>query len=171
LLHYSSKPIAAVRSTVQRAGDNKPRGLWLSVEGEGDWREWCEAESYGDPSKQLCYVTTLAPRAKVLRLATPAAVLRFAKRYACDPFMGPMAGHTMYARLSIDWASVAAKYDGIIIAPYHWTLRHDRRVAWYYSWDCASGCIWNRRAVAALELVVDPSRSTPDALTKATRSR
>ena len=57
LLHYSSKPITAVYSVSQGPGlehhrYDKPRGLWLSVEGEDDWRSWCEAESLGNPAGQ-----------------------------------------------------------------------------------------------------------------------
>lgn len=38
-------------------------------------------------------------------------------------------------------------YDG---APYQWECRLDRDTFWYYSWDCASACIWNLQAVRPL---------------------
>lgn len=50
----------------------------------------------------------------------------------------------------IDWDRVASKHDGIIIAPYCWQQRLKDETFWYYSWDCASGCIWHPRAVTAL---------------------
>ncbi|QBI98814.1 hypothetical protein SEA_BOBBY_184 [Mycobacterium phage Bobby] len=49
----------------------------------------------------------------------------------------------------IDWGKVAADYGGIIIAPYQWSRRMDPH--WYYTWDCASGCIWNLEAIESLE--------------------
>jgi len=43
LLHYSKKPITELRSVSQDDQSQrgfKPRGLWVSVEGKHDWREW-----------------------------------------------------------------------------------------------------------------------------------
>lgn len=174
LLHYSDDPITAVESRDQRATPDhlrhyKPWGLWLSVEGEDDWRSWCESEQFGAPAKQLCYVVTLAAEANVLRLSCGADLLDFTDAYGFDPYDGRYS----FAGNAIQWERVAALYDGIIIAPYIWTMRLEERVHWYYGWDCASGCIWNARAIARLSLIaperperavvpaVDPSRSIP----------
>jgi hypothetical protein len=51
------------------------------------------------------------------------------------------------SRFEIEWRKVAERFDGIIIAPYIWQRRLDLESSWYYSWDCASGCIWNASAV------------------------
>lgn len=52
---------------------------------------------------------------------------------------------------------MAHRYDGIIIAPYVWSLRLDIDFFWYYDWDCASGVIWNSAAVSNLiPLPVEP---------------
>jgi hypothetical protein len=152
LLHYSSAPIAEAYSCEQGglgARRDKPSGLWVSVEGDNDWRSWCEAESFGNPSEQLCYEVELDPAANVLRLGSVSALLRFAKQYECDPYFGRLT--TVMSRHGVAWEAVAEKYDGII-APYQWSLRLDDRVSWYYGWDCASGCIWNAGAIAALKL-------------------
>lgn len=50
----------------------------------------------------------------------------------------------------IDWRRVAESYQGIVIAPYVWARRHHLASGWYYAWDCASGCIWDSAAVAAI---------------------
>jgi len=47
--------------------------------------------------------------------------------------------------MDILWGDLKQKYDGLIIAPYQWERRLD--LMWYYSWDCASGVIWNLDAV------------------------
>lgn len=48
----------------------------------------------------------------------------------------------------LDWAAIGKLYDGIIIAPYLWERRLNGGAMWYYGWDCASGCIWNPRAIS-----------------------
>ncbi len=50
---------------------------------------------------------------------------------------------------------VAKLYQGIIIAPYCYSIRLDNDCFWYYPWDCASGCIWDATAIAALVPVQD----------------
>ena len=163
LLHYTDNPITAVESRDQRTdrarhrGD-KPNGLWVSVEGEDDWRSWCEAESFSDPSKQLCYEVILSPTAKILRITTEGDLLSFSHhcgfdRYAKRPGFALHAGEIN----AVAWDHIGATYDGIIIAPYQWACRLDHRTSWYYGWDCASGCLWNGDAVAALTLVASPS--------------
>jgi hypothetical protein len=59
--------------------------------------------------------------------------------------------HPDLGRMSyIDWPRVAERFDGVIIAPYQW--KHRLELMWYYGWDCASGCIWNARAVSCFEV-------------------
>ncbi len=164
LLHYSAEPLTAVRSVAQGEPSgryDKPAGLWLSVEGDDDWRQWCEAESFGDPASQLCYEIVLAPDANVFRIETAGALLAFTREYGCDPYMGPMAGRTQMFGRGIQWPRVAEKHAGIIIAPYQWSLRLDPRAHWYYSWDCASGCVWNAEAVAEIRPVEDLNPTAP----------
>lgn len=54
----------------------------------------------------------------------------------------------------IDWASVCRAYQGIVISPYFWSRRMGPM--WYYSWDCASGVIWDADAIES----VGPSQRT-----------
>lgn len=52
---------------------------------------------------------------------------------------------------TIDWGRVAEKYGGIEIAPgLPWRFR--TRSKWYYTWDCASGVIWDVNAITGIEL-------------------
>ena len=50
------------------------------------------------------------------------------------------------------WVEVAEQYAGIEICPYQPRLRH--KLAWYYSWDVASGCIWDTRIVQHVETLL-----------------
>jgi hypothetical protein len=157
LLHYSRKPIGTVRSVAQEgelSRCDKPRGLWLSVEGEDDWRSWCEAEDFADLSAAYCYEVTLAEGANILRITTSAELLDFGREYGFNPY--PQHRSLFGDGYGIRWAEVAAAHDGIIIAPYQWPLRLDGGVHWYYGWDCASGVIWNADAVGAIQLRAEP---------------
>ena len=60
-------------------------------------------------------------------------------------------------RSRIDWKKVSQDYGGIEICPYlgdrlikegKW-----RRLEWYWSWDVASGCIWNTTILKNTELL------------------
>jgi hypothetical protein len=52
---------------------------------------------------------------------------------------------------SINWAGVAKDYQGVIIAPFVWDRRLHDAYSWYYTWDCASGCIWDAAAIERVE--------------------
>lgn len=146
LLHFSVKPLTAVRDTTQdETPGPKPSGLWVSV--GTAWPEWCLAEEFGVDRLVSVNRIVLAPNANILRLASPRDLDDFTGAYSTD-------ARDSVSRYSIAWDRVAARYDGILIAPYVW----ERRMAllWYYGWDCASGCLWNARAVSSIE-TVDPA--------------
>lgn len=148
LSHYSRKPIEALRDgdVSTERGAYKPTGFWLSVDGDQDWREWCQGESFGCGENLLHYRAHLAPGANILVLSKPHEVHLFTERYG-------HAQRYLQGRLAIDWPAVARKHDGLIIAPYQWDCRLDNRCHWYYGWDCASGVIWKARAIASIELL------------------
>lgn len=147
LVHYSGEPLESIRSIKQKpAPDMKPKGLWLSVEDGHGWRDWREAEDWGLRDGEIVTEITLNPDANGLWLKTSADILAFSERFVLAP--DPVLGGTTFF---VDWASVAAEFDGIIIAPYDWHLRLDDRVTWYYGWDCSSGCIWNKDAIASFK--------------------
>lgn len=140
LTHFSSAETIQLegRSYVQR-DHFKPTGLWVSDESVGSygWSLWCAAEEYGIGPNAFSVV--LADDSRVLTLTTPEAIKMFDSRYT---------NGDQY----IDWARVAERWQGILITPYQWSLRLSD-VRWYYSWDCASGCIWDPAAVASVTRV------------------
>lgn len=140
LSHYTEEPLIFDPARVYEQGNTingKPRGMWVSIDGEYGWPEWCREENWG--VERLAHRTpvTLAPDAKVLVMGSLTDLLGFTERY----------GYTAWGMVSIDWARVAQDYDGVIITPYLWAARLDDRTFWYYGWDCASGCIWNLDAL------------------------
>lgn len=148
--HYSRQPVTEVYSCVQDSlgpGVYKPKGLWLSVEntslqeGKRDsWYDWCQAESFG--IGPLRHRVKLNPDANVLWLTDPGDIDRFTMKWTDD-------GHGRFYR-GVRWGDVAKHYAGIIIAPYQWSRRMTDHTFWYYGWDCASGCIWNKDAIESI---------------------
>lgn len=141
LSHFTTATSLEPRSVAQPDTPHfKPRGLWVSVDGEDDWPTWCAAEEYGIGPHR--FVVTLTDTADILHLATPEQIRDFGREYGGDYY-------------DIDWTRVAEKHQGIIIAPYQWSLRLAHEVAWYYPWDAASGCIWDATAIAAVRLATE----------------
>lgn len=160
LLHYSelalpfSRSMDYVQNEIRSFG--KPTGFWVSVEGEDDWPTWCrDNEFFTDGLTHVCEVT-LAPDANVLMIGTVDALTAFHDRYSVEDTRHPLPRHTfseeyVWKSRPIDWNAVTADHDGIIIAPYQWSCR--MKYDWYYSWDVASGCIWNLSAIASVSPV------------------
>ena len=143
-IHYSAGFITEAE-TVPQINDMhlltfaKPRGLWFSVDGNGDgWPEWCQAEGVEVPLSHKTEVV-FRPNARVLELKGAKALDAFTQEYL---LRGPA--------LCIDWVRVEEKHDAIIIAPYVWRRRLSPKTPWYYCWDCASGCVWNADAIQEL---------------------
>lgn len=154
LSHYTKEPIKTLRSIAQATeveiSSYKPRGLWLSVDGEHDWKSWCEAELFELESLKHRYRVYLKKDSNILRLTSTQDILNFTEKYnrVYRDYGLDWHGHFM------DWTRLATEYQGLIISPYNWELRLDRRVHWYYGWDCASGCIWDANAIDKFEEIV-----------------
>ncbi len=145
LIHYSCSDSIALRSRRQdkeRSGCYKPNGLWVSDEAtDWGWSHWCEAESFsiGDSAFEI----TLAPDANLLVIKSDIELIEFDDEFKFAPYSDiPNLTH-------IDWKRIAKRWHGIIITPYLFSQRFD--IHWYYGWDCASGCIWNKKAIEKLE--------------------
>ena len=158
LRHYGSKELALSGLRVRSQDDEhrkyfKPHGLWVSVLGEYDWKSWCESEDFG--CLDIEHTVTLRPDANILHLSTVEALISFHHQFKIEPYPSGGGWHNYY----IDWPRVAEQWDGIIIAPYQWSQRLDGVCHnWYYGWDCASGCIWHPRAIAAIDIVTERER-------------
>lgn len=135
LMHYAAAPVALDRTHTYKQDDFKPNGLWVSVAGEDDWPEWCRREEFREDTLTHAHEVVILDDSNILVLDTPEAILDMGRRYPSSGSLSRWA--------EVDWTKVAATYDGIVIAPYQWSLRLDPRAHWYYTWDCASGCIWN----------------------------
>lgn len=144
LWHYTPLPFALEDRRYDQFDPDrytKPMGLWISVEGEGDWQSWCESEGFGADRLVWRAPVTIRPDANVLWL-TPDLLTQFDREFGFERQWG---SENQLTDRSPDWREVARRYDGIVIAPYSWD--HRLSLVWYYGWDCASGCVWNLDAI------------------------
>lgn len=147
LVHYSKRPLPPKLRTVRQANDPdfKPYGLWVSDNStEQTWESWCLSENFQTDNLKVATEVVLAPGAQVLHITTLRQLDEFHSQYAVPLYTGS-------ATFGIDWKAVAAQHHGIVISPYQWRRRLSRQTLWYYGWDCASGCIWDAAAIAALK--------------------
>lgn len=147
LMHYSREPFTfdpIHEYEPQPAGVfTKPSGFWVSAPGEDDWPAFCR-ENMPPGRVAHAYEVTIAGTANILTLRAPEELDEFTEAFGfVGEFEARMGARWPRARpsRSIDWQVVASKYDGILIPIYQWSRRNE--LDWYYTWDCASGCIWN----------------------------
>ena len=131
----SPEPYETFRNVTQESSPfpKKPDGLWYSC--GNAWREFVRDEMFGGGGDEFSYEIDI----------NSSAMLMISSLDELDAF------HDKYIRPGkfekvIDWSAVQADgYAGIEICPY----QRKRRMTyfWYYSWDVASGCIWNDAAI------------------------
>lgn len=132
-IHMSQKPMTLEQKKYTQKKGPKPWGFWYAIGQE--WVEWVKFEMpqwHG----QYNYDVNLGS-ANLLIIENSCELENFHKEYASGEFS------------SVNWSSVAEKYDGIEIDPYQWKYRH--QYFWYYGWDVASGCVWNLEKVKIKE--------------------
>lgn len=163
LRHFSYKPLKDIRSVKQSVkGEAKPRGLWLSDEDDSGWFDWCSGEEFALERLHYEYEVTLSDKANILHIKSAGGLQAFQDEFV-DKRETSVNQHILRDYVNkkyewqphtyeIRWDLVAKKYDGIIISPYIWSERLGNKM-WYYGWDCASGCIWNKEAIAKTKLV------------------
>ena len=133
-IHLSKYPIYKLekRQYIQKPGD-KPDGFWY---GFGDkWIDWAETAG---PEYMGEYVYEVDINdSKILQIKNYSEIIEFTQEYRSSKQIVPEI------IFSIDWPRIELKYDGIEINPYIGKARTDEKTLWYYTWDIASGCIWN----------------------------
>lgn len=157
LVHFTDKPLPDVLEYREQheVGAQKPRGLWVSDESQfNGWRWWCEGMEW-DERIAYAYAVTLAPDARILHL-WPHDLTEFTRKHkAPEPWA---AGLGYEFCQSIDWRAVAAEWQGVVLTPYDREAALDSMLLmWAYSFDCASGCIWDPAAIASIEQIEPPT--------------
>jgi hypothetical protein len=137
-VHMSGKTKIEFKTYDQRKA-SKPSGLWY---GFGDsWLNWVKSEMPGwERSKFFKLELDLS---KMLRLEHSSDLLSFTKKYRIITEID--------SNYYIDWPKIAKEYSGIEIDKYYYNHRYD--LNWYYSWDVASGCVWNQNAIIKIKRI------------------
>jgi hypothetical protein len=154
-VHYSPRRVDVVQSLEQESiAHFKPNGLWITIEGEDGWKDWCENNDWSKTSLKFAHDVLLSNDAKILRISSAADIYDLTDRYT----PAKSRDHP-YSMRMIEWKRVAKDYQGILIVPYIWSERLSETNRWYYAWDCASGCIWDADAIESIR--VRAMESTP----------
>lgn len=128
--------LRAVEQSPSKNVYSKPSGLWYACGDE--WLRWVLNEM-PDWLEGYKYAYALYPdTTDMLVIRTPDQFDQFTRQYG-----GLDKG--------IAWDRVASRYTGIEICPYQWDRRMGYGSSWYYTWDVASGCIWDPAAVRQIE--------------------
>jgi hypothetical protein len=128
---------------------SKPTGTWYA-RGE-EWMRFLLGEWQSALTKYSHAFMIDIDYTSMLRINTEKKMDEFEKRW-----VNQIEGSYLYG---IDWTEVAKQYKGIEIIPYFWNYRHQSKGNWYYTWDIASGCIWDASAIKGFKEI--PSASTP----------
>lgn len=136
----NKKEITKLRSTKNQESSFKPIGFWYGI--GGDWFEWCLSEM---PNwiGGILYEVVIPNSKNIFRIENSTQLKEFTLKYYDKNER--ILGKDILRTYDIDWKKVASDYDGIEISPYIYQMRME--IGWYYSWDVASGCIWNTNAV------------------------
>lgn len=164
-IHWSMRPLCLTKLRTEKQAEEsvipgKPHGMWFTVgNGEDSWRAWCEAEDFHPTHLVHATEVIFKPTARVLKISTPNGLVSFTERYGfVPPWMREPTAWSLFAHYgkgySINWGKVAKRYDAVVIAPYLWECRLSDKTFWYYGWDCASGCVWNIKAIDRLKPIV-----------------
>jgi len=119
---------------------SKPKGLWYGI---GDsWIRWVRSEMEDWEHDNVFKLNI--NKTNILKISHILELKLYDRIYGMD-----YNGMRM-----MNWVEVAEDYDGIEIAPYINGAQFE--YDWYYGWDVASGCIWNKDAITSIDkLVVD----------------
>ncbi len=147
VIHYSANLVVTAHSTPQSRGIEfslKPSGLWVSV--GNAWQKWCQCEEFNLEGLTHSQEVVLSPEANILYLTSEKELNEFTAEYkGVDPNWDFVRG--------IIWERASTDYQGIIINPYQREKQFHSDMLWYYGWDCASGCIWDAKAIESIKQI------------------
>jgi hypothetical protein len=156
LIHYTKEKFSLEHREYDQeelSWQAKPNGLWVSVEGDYDWKWWCESEDFKVEDLAISYEVILKEKAKILYLWNSKEICDLSNNY---PYLKSQwddpVGREVCRTYEIDWKKVKSQYQGIIIPNYIWECRLSQLSCWYYGWDCASGCIWDLTCIEEFKL-------------------
>lgn len=140
-IHNSELPIKRWnrKPVIQTNIIDRPVGLWYSI--DNSWKNFCLDSGNNQWIGRYNYKVNLL-NANVLKLLSVGGVRRFGEIY----------GERGRFNTFIHWGRVAMDFDGIEIQDYKADWFNTVETNWIFTWDCASGCIWNLKDVKIKKL-------------------
>lgn len=129
--------------TEQQQIGAKPKGFWYDCNGE--WARWVTASMPYRIGKHNYKVQV--DLSKMIVIRNYRDFVAFENKYK-TMVLDQVPGFADENDLWINWPKVAQDYSGIEIAPF---IRKADDRNWYYVWDVASGCIWEKSAFKGVE--------------------
>ena len=126
-----------------QGNDDKPTGLWYEV--NDAWKNWVVDNApdwMGERFNHEHHI--VVDMTNVLVIRTAEEMMEFTRKYV-------ILQDGYFRTFHIDWTKVAEDYDGIEIPEYLWSFRMNDDTRWYYTWDVASGCIWNTDIITIIK--------------------
>jgi hypothetical protein len=151
LIHYSSKKVANIdlSRTYQQPPSNlfyhTPNGLWLSVAGINDWKQYCGTKYNASDKLKSEFQIIPKPDAKVLIIYNNESFEIFEKEYCYYPEGIAKQGANFTLNISVSWDRIINEYQGMIVATF--LPKYKDMGLRLGIWSCTSGCIWDLQAV------------------------
>jgi len=150
-IHLSSSPTISFKDmSLSQSIDNKPRGLWYACGNEWINFEKDTSDFHLHNQPQYLFKIEINPSAMFM-IKNNQELDNFGDTYSCSWQQKYKDINAPPGRPFINWPEVAKKYGGIEICPYLGSRRRDPTQTWYYGWDVASGCIWNKNAIVNIK--------------------
>jgi hypothetical protein len=141
-------------SPISQQVRDKPSGLWISYPNIDDsWTGFClrvrELNERIDPKFNTIYRVSIKEE-QILFIDTIKQLEEFHNKYT-------VMVSTFLLNHKVRWKLLVHQWSGIFIQYMYPFLEscknpvHQAILSWYGSWDCASGCIWNGRAIHNVE--------------------
>lgn len=152
--HLTSNKDFKLENILYRCSDScdKPNGLWYQI--NGSWEEWCKynmPQWLGPNSRGAYKVNFEIDKTNVLVIETLEEFDLFHNIY-CSPH--PFLKSESF----INWKKVSETYDGIEISDYFFERRLEEHCSWYYTWDVASGCIFNTDIIKVIGEITETEK-------------
>ena len=163
LITYQSRPLHLVDWSSFQREDSKPTGAWFSpVEHKVPaWRQWCEGERWSPGAYTHKYRFSSIPYCTLPQAVMgkgQGKVLLIDSAESLWDLQWEFKGTKEY---QLRWDKLGQMVSGISIIPYQWKLRST--LSWYYSWDMASGCLWNHpEGMEITQMPLDWDGSVPE---------
>lgn len=148
----SRKVLTKMKTSKDIINDKPPWGCWFYC--GIDW--YLTDDAMGSPCSGYVYTFEI-DNSKMLVIKNSRQLLKFYQQYHVKDDKHLQGVRELYINSKhkprvwkypylINWSRVYQDYPGIVICPY---LEKNRmEYIWYYTWDHASGCIWNPELIS-----------------------